>query len=344
MILPGREGQDLPPMMHGRPVLILGLFASSIAAQEPPLRPEPAPTDLGAEGLPGGLDKTSLDVERRSCIEEALRAQAYDRAETLLIDAVERAPTSPELLRLLGGVRMLRGEALGAAIALKKAEALAPLDDGSRFTLAMSYVAMGRRAWARPELRSLAEAAPRNPLYVYWIARLDYDDGQYAAAVDGLKRATEIDPAFMKAHDNLGLSYEALGRNDEAIASYETALRLNRASKAPSAWPALNLGLLLTRQGRLDEAEGLFRESLRADPAFPQGHYQLGVVLEKKGRAAEAVTELEEASRLDPRYPEPQYALARLYRRGGDAAQADRALELFQKLKKEKSQASSGPR
>jgi tetratricopeptide (TPR) repeat protein len=329
-------------MMHGRLVLILGLFASSIAAQEPPLRPEPAPTDLGAEGLPGGLDKTGLDVERRSRIEDALRARAYDRAETLLIDAVERAPTSPELLRLLGGVRMLRGEALGAAVALKKAEALAPLDERSRFTLAMSYVAMGRRAWARPELRTLAEAAPRNPLYVYWTARLDYDDGQYAAAVEGLKRAIEIDPGFMKAHDNLGLSYEALGRSDEAIASYETALGLNRASKAPSAWPALNLGLLLAREDRRDEAEALFRESLRADPGFPQGHYQLGVVLEKKGRAAEAIKELEDASRLDAGYPEPQYALARLYRHGGDATKADRALELFQKLKKERGQAGSG--
>ena len=81
----------------------------------------------------------------------------------------------------------------------------------------MSYVALGRRGWARPELAKLVEASPANPLYPYWVARLDYDDGQYATAVKGFLRAIEIDPRFMRAHDNLGLCYEALGRFDEAV-------------------------------------------------------------------------------------------------------------------------------
>ena len=89
----------------------------------------------------------------------------------------------------------------------------------------------------------------------------------------------------------------------------------------------------------MDEAEPLFRESVRLDPRFPQGHYQLGTALEKKGRAAEAVEELEEATRLDASYAEPYYALARLYRRSGNAEKADRALERFLALKKEKGQA-----
>ena len=328
-------------MMHGRLVLAMVLLAMSVAGQQGPPGPDPT-SDLGAEASPGGLDQSGLDRGRRARIEEALKARAYEQAETLLLEAVEQAPRSPDLLRLLGSVRFLRGEALAAAVALKKAEALAPLDERSRFTLAMSYVAMGRRAWARPELRTLAAAAPRNALYPYWTARLDYDDGQYAAAVEGLKHALALDPGSMKAYDNLGLAYDALGRSDEAIASHESALKLNRASSAPSPWPALNLGVLLLRQGRLDEAEALLRESLRADPAFPQGHYQLGVALEKAGRYDEATKELEEAARRDASYPEPQYALARIHRRRGDTEKADRALELFQKLKQAKGQASPG--
>ena len=66
------------------------------------------------------------------------------------------------------------------------------------------------------------------------------------------------------------------------------------------------------------------------------------MVLDKKGRTQDAVVELEAASRLDPTYPEPQYALSRLYRRTGDPAKADQALEVFQRLKKEKGQAGSG--
>ena len=318
--------------------IVLPATAAAAHAQEPPARPDPSLPDLTAP-----LGK-GIGGERRARIEEALRQGAHEQAEALLLEAVEREPPSAELLRLLGGVYFVRGNYLGAAVAFKKAEVLAPLDERSRFTLAMSYVVLGHRDWARPELQKLSASAPRNPLYLYWTARFDYDDGQYAAAAKGLVQAIALDGRFVKAHDNLGLCYEALGKYDEAIRSYQEAIRLDREGTARSPWPPLNLGVLLTRLDRLDEAEPLFRESLRADPRFPQGHYQLGVALEKKGRAAEAVQELEEAARLDASYPEPHYALARLYRRSGNAEKADRALELFQRLKKEKGQANSGPR
>ncbi|HUL79241.1 MAG TPA: tetratricopeptide repeat protein, partial [Vicinamibacteria bacterium] len=186
------------------------------------------------------------------------------------------------------------------------------------------------------ELGKLAEAAPASPLYPYWTGRLLYDDGQFATAAKSLARAIELDPRYMKAHDNLGLCYEALGRFDEAQRSWEEAIRLNAEQQAKSPWPSLNLGLLLTRLDRLDAAEARFRESLTLDPRFPQAHYQLGLVLEKKGRPAEAIPEIEEAARLDPASADAQYALARLYRRGGDEAKADRALFRFEEMKKQR--------
>jgi len=318
----------------------LAVLVAVTASTQEPSRPEGTVMPLDARDLEGA----GVAVDRRALIAQALTAGAYEQAQAMLVEEVERNPRSPQLLRLLGGVFFLRKEFLGSAIAFKKAEALAPLDERSRFTLAMSYVVLGRRDWARPELQKLSQSAPRNPLYPYWAARLDYDDGKYAAAVTGLLQAIALDPRFVKAHDNLGLCYEALGRDDEAIRSYQEAVRLNREAAAGSPWPPLNLGLLLARLDRLDEAEPLFRESVRLDPRFPQGHYQLGTALEKRGRAAEAVEELEKAARLDASYAEPQYALARLYRRGGSTEKADRALERFLELKKKKGGAvSSAP-
>jgi tetratricopeptide (TPR) repeat protein len=312
-------------------VCVAVLTAVTASPQEPP-RPEGNVPRLDARDL----DAAGVATDRRALIAQALGAGAYEEAQTMLVEEAKRNPRSPELLRLLGGVFFVRREFLSSAIAFKKAEALAPLDERSRFTLAMSYVVLGRRGWARPELQKLSQAAPRNPLYLYWNARLDYDDGQYAAAINGLLQAIALDPRFVKAHDNLGLCYEALGRYEDALRSYQEAVRLNREVSAGSAWPPLNLGLLLARLDRLDEAESLFRESVRLDPRFPQGHYQLGTALEKKGRSEEAVKELEEAARLDVSYPEPHYALARLYRRSGNAAEADHALERFLTLSKQK--------
>jgi tetratricopeptide (TPR) repeat protein len=333
------------------PAIVLAAATTAAAAQAPPpqitappLTPAPAketrlPRDhKQLDVIDGELPTAEIADTRGARITEALRTRDYETAETLLVAAAEANPRSAEVLRVLGGVFFLRGRPLNAAIALKKAEAIAPLDERSRFTLAMAYVALGHRDWARPELAKLVQAAPQSPLYPYWTARLDYDDGQYATAVKGLERAIELDPRYMKAYDNLGLCYEALGRFDEAQRSWETAVRLNDEQPGKSPWPVLNLGLLLTRLDRLDEAEARFRESLASDPRFPQARYQLGITLEKKGRLAEAVVELEGAARLDPAYPEPQYALSRLYRRAGDKEKADRALQRFQENKKEKDQ------
>jgi len=336
------------------PIAVFALLAVVVpaAAQEPPspaVAQEPAPPrdPRQLEVIDGAPSPAGTAAERSARIAEALRTGDYEVAEALLLEAAEAQPPSAEVLRQLGGVFLARGRALNAAVALKKAEAIAPLDERSRFTLAMSYVALGRRGWARPELAKLVEGAPANPLYPYWLARLDYDDGQYATAIKGYLRAIELDPGFMRAHDNLGLCYEALGRFDEAVRSWKEAIRLNEGQPAKSPWPSLNLGVLLTRLDRLDEAEARFRESLRCDPRFPQAHYQLGITLEKRGRAGEAVSELEEAARLDPGYAEPQYALARLYRRAGEKEKADRALQRFEELKKErdlkKAPAALGP-
>jgi tetratricopeptide (TPR) repeat protein len=331
---------------HAIAVLAFLAQAAPTAPQitAPPVAPAPAkeaalPRDRRQlDVIDGDLPTAAIVDERSARITEALRTRDYERAEALLLEAVQAQPKNAAVLRVLGGVFFLRGRPLNAAIALKKAEAVAPLDERSRFTLVMAYVALGHRDWARPELARLTEAAPASPLYPYWTARLDYDDGQYATAVKGFLRAIELDPRYMKAHDNLGLCYEALGRFDEAQRSWEEAIRLNAAQMEKSPWPSLNLGLLLTRLDRLDEAEARFRESIAADPAFPQARYQLGITLEKKGRVLEAVVELAEAARLDPAYPEPQYALSRLYRRAGDKEKADLALQRFQEIKKEKDQ------
>lgn len=285
--------------------------------------------------MDGELSATGIVDERSARINEALKARDYERAETLLLEAAEANPRSPEVLRLLGGVFFLRGRPLNAAVALKKAEAIAPLDERSRFTLVLSYVAVGHRDWARPELAKLVEAAPGNALYQYWTGRLDYDDQQFAKAVESFRRAVELDPGLAKAHDSLGLCYEALGRFDEAERSWQEAIRLDSANPTRSPWPPLNLGLMLTRLDRSDAAEARFRESVVCDPKFAPAHYQLGLLLEKKGRMAEAVAELEESSRLDPAAPEAPYALARVYRRAGDQEKADRALVRFEEIKKE---------
>lgn len=276
----------------------------------------------------------------RTEIDRALAARDYARAERLLAAEIERNPKSTALLRQIATVFLMDGKPLNAAIALKKAEAIAPLDARTRLQLALAYVAMRRGDWARPELERLAAAEPANVIYPYWLARLDYDAGQYAAAIDRLQSVVARVPSFVRAHDNLGLCYEALSRADEAIPHYREAVRLNRIDdEARSVWPPLNLGILLRTRGELDEADALFREALGYDPRFAPAHYQHGVVLEQSGRIDEAVQALRRAVDADQAYAEPHYALSRIYRRQGRVREADAALAAFQRLRGDRERA-----
>ena len=182
----------------------------------------------------------------------------------------------------MANVFFLDGKYLNCAVAMKKAEALAPLADRDRFTLALSYIILNRRNWARPELERLAASDAANALYPYWLGRIDYDAMQFKAAAAHFEKALELSPTFMKAYDNLGLSYEGLGQYDDAIHVYQLAILMHRSAHLPSPWPPLNLGTLLVKLGKLGEAETYLQESLKCDPRFPKAHYQMALLLEKQ--------------------------------------------------------------
>ncbi|MEJ7618020.1 MAG: tetratricopeptide repeat protein [Pyrinomonadaceae bacterium] len=277
-----------------------------------------------------------LDGARRFELEDAIARRDYKRAETMLVDEIARDPKSTRAAKLLvavAGIFFLDGQHLNAAIAWKKAEAIAPLDERSKFTLAMAYIRLNRNDWARQELERLAAAEPRNPLYQYWLARLDYHAQEYTAAIVRLQQVIKLDSQMMRAYDSLGLCYDYLGQYDEAIKNYRQAIQLNRQQSPPSPWPHVNLAISLIAVNQLTEAENHLREALGYDAKLPQAHYQLGQVLEKQGRYAEAIESLTQAALLNPAYPEPHYTLGKIYQKQGDKKQATEAVKRFQQLK-----------
>ena len=281
-----------------------------------------------------------LNPTERAGFTTAMQQHDYTRAETILVEAIDqelrRDPKSKRAARLLaaaGGVFFLHGEWLNTAISFKKAEAIEPLTERDRFTLAMAYVRLLRRDWAQTELTKLTSDFPKNALYLYWLGRLDYDAQQYQAAIAKLEKVISLDPQMMRAYDNLGLCYDYLGQYDEAVKQYRQAIELNRKQSQPSPWPHLNLGITLLAQNKITEAEVSFREALRFDSRLPQAYYQLGLALEKLDKTQESIEALERAAEIDALYPEPHYTLGRLYQKLGDKAKAQGAFARFQQLK-----------
>ncbi len=307
---------------------LVALVVGNCLAQEIP------PNNPLAANLP-------LDAARMTELKAALNSRDYTRAETILVEEINRetardakSPRAAKLLNAAAGIFFLNGEFLNAAISYKKAEAIAPLDLRSRFTLAMAYIKLDRRDWARPELERLVAEDSKNALHLYWLGRLDYDAQNYNAAIAKFQQVIRLDPQMARAYDNLGLCYDYLGQYDEAIKHFNTAVGLNRKQARPSAWPHLNLAITLTAKEDLTGAENQLREALRYDGRLPQAHYHLGLVLEKRGKYAEAIESLRQAAAIDPSYPEPHYTMGMIYQRLGEKDLAKEEMELFQKLKK----------
>jgi serine/threonine protein kinase/Tfp pilus assembly protein PilF len=94
---------------------------------------------------------------------------------------------------------------------------------------------------------------------------------------------------------NLGNVLQKSGRPDEAIAAYREAIRL----KKDFAEAHNNLGIALKGKGRLDEAIDEYREAIRLKKDYALAHNNLGNALKKKGRLDEAIDEYREAIRLN---------------------------------------------
>jgi tetratricopeptide (TPR) repeat protein len=314
----------------------LALSAVGVCAQAA-LPQSVAIQDQSADLAIQNLADLQLDPNLKAELSEAMGRRDYARAETILVAQAEHDPKSPKTAKLLsmaGGVFFLDGKYLNSAIAWKKAEAIAPLDERSRFTLAMAYIKLNRRDWARTELQKLVVTAPEKPLYLYWLARLDYDTQSYITAISRLQRVIEIDPKMMRAYDTLGLCYEYVGKPEDAIKSYTQAIELNRMQLKPSPWPHLDLAVSLIGANRLDDAKKNLDEALRYDPKLPQAYYQLGRLLEMQGKFEVAIDALTKASEFDQQYPEPHLAMGRIYHRLGDRKKAEDEIARFQQLKR----------
>lgn len=287
---------------------------------------------LADDNLASRIRNAPLGGAQRQTVLEMFSRRDYPAIETALAVTPEMPPPqSAAILSLLGAIEFVANRMEPAIQAFERADAIRPLDDRDRFTLAMALANVGRGKEAATHLSRLSELHPSQPLYLYWLARLDYYERRYEPAVEKLRRAIRLDPRSARVWDNLGLSLDMLGDQDGAAQAFEKAVELNRKLPAPSAWTPHNYGCLLFRMQKFSQAEKSLREALAYDPRFAQAHYYLGRVLEKLSREEEAIAQFKTAAELDTALAEPLYSLGLLYRRLGRLGESKLAFEQYKK-------------
>jgi tetratricopeptide (TPR) repeat protein len=196
--------------------------------------------------------------------------------------------------------------------------------------VAMDYVLLNAYPDADRWLTKVVQMEPGNSVVWYYLGRTKYTENRFQEAVDAFHTSLKLAPLDLRTEYNLGLAYEGMGLADKAKAEYQAAISQQQNSVKKDPQPYLDLGLLMTKQGHLNEALPLLRRSVEIDPKNPKMHEAAGRVYEQLNELQRAQAEFEAAVTLAPNIPSLHFQLGRISKKEG----------LTQLAKKEFSQGS----
>jgi len=107
-----------------------------------------------------------------------------------------------------------------------------------------------------------------------------YQNGNYRAAIDRLKRAAKLAPTDERILNNLGLAYCRLGKIDEAYKAFSRATGPLNGN--------LNTAKMLERFGREDDAIRYYEAARTIDPNNTLALRRLADLYQRVGRASES--------------------------------------------------------
>ena len=138
---------------------------------------------------------------------------------------------------------------------------------------------------------------PADTMRVARVATVGYTPPEATEAAAGAPAdAGAPPPADARAEGNLGIVLVRQGRLDEAEAAFRRAL----AAAPHDRIVVNNLAGLYMKQQRFDEADRLLDDLLRKDPDYALGWSNLAVCRQKSGRLADALDCYDRALRIEP--------------------------------------------
>ncbi len=150
-----------------------------------------------------------------------------------------------------------------------------------------------------------------------------WQQAEQAETVKDFSKAETIWQQIVRQHPTapasyrLGLSQHRQFKYIDAIAAYQTAIRLDQ----DYTQAYINLGLAQLEVGQPEAATQAFQQAIALpdQPAAPAttrtiAHYNLAIIFNREGKPEQARQELEQALALTPQFPQAQQLLEQLKR------------------------------
>lgn len=183
-------------------------------------------------------------------------------------------------------------------------------------------------------LDSLTQAValdPENFDAVFYLGRVNYQVGNYAASEAALSRAVTLKPDSLEARFYLGSVFEKIGEPLKAQIQYGEIVKLD----STSFFGKIGLGAINVKDGKLVEAIAILKAASELKPENFEANWALGraLILAKDFTSAESV--LRKAVSLEPGRTDARYQLGIALRRQGKNEEAKKEFALVDKINKE---------
>jgi tetratricopeptide (TPR) repeat protein len=135
---------------------------------------------------------------------------------------------------------------------------------------------------------------------------MDLSDQAVKEFQEASKSLVEKDPNAHLVWFKLGEAYDTAGRNDDAAQAYQQAI----AAKGDVPGYYNNMGNVLARTGKIEEAKAAYTKSAELDPPNAATAWRnFGISLYNANRLGDAVEPLQKSADLDPKNPQTWYLL-----------------------------------
>jgi len=251
----------------------------------------------------------------------------FDEAEKLYRKAIELDSKESAPYNNLGNVyREARRNLDEAERFYRKALELAPNDAEPQSGLGLIAAERGDLAEAERLLRRAVELAPDSPGINNNMGEILRRRGRLDEAEPFYKKALGLDPENVAAYGNLGIIHAMRRQFDEAEKMFRALLQ---HSSGNDRLPALvNLATICGEQGKLDEAEGFFRQALTLSPDHPRvGNSLASFLADHQLKLDEALALATRAVRAEPNSPEYLDTLGWVQCQRGELAEAETTLK-----------------
>lgn len=204
---------------------------------------------------------------------------------------------------------------------------VAQLDlDRQNFAAALETLDAGRKKFANSVQLELAAGV------AYYGLR------RFPEAIDAFLHTIQLDGSVEQPYVFLGRMLDQAEGKLPAITHAFAAF----AARAPDSYLSNFLYGKALAMGDSTGAEALLRKSIAENPAYWESHFELGMLLDRQHKFEDAARELKTSANLNPRDPVVHYHLARIYDRLGRTAEARAERELHARLAEESAPAGYG--